>query len=158
MSQIDMSKKVPCLKNYKQIKVRIQFHACYAFWLGIWYQGLRYCIPILSASLAAIVGTNQLASETIVIWVSVFITFLGTLNSVIHPEDSYSRTAFFASQFAKFQENFELEFNKLRDEEESKIIEFLIAQNQDLTDLIDRFNKPLKRQISEHPPLAGQKI
>ena len=136
---------------YLRIRKRILFHCSYTFWLGIWYQVLRYSIPIISGILAAIVATFQnstLNSSTFFIWISIIITFLGTLNSVIKPSESYDWTVIFASQFEAFLTNFDLEIDdmELKQIEPQVIIEFLQMQNTNLTKLIDEFNQPPYRR------------
>ncbi|MGK7924777.1 MAG: hypothetical protein AB4290_05895 [Spirulina sp.] len=151
---VNKPKKAYYLRVHQRIRKRIGFHAAYTFILGIWYQVLRYSIPVVSGSLAAIVGTNQLSSETIVIWTSIAITFLGTLNSVIRPSESYDWTVIFASQFEKFLCDFDLKFHEIKDKGEIEILNFLTQENQELTVLIDRFNKPPERsdrQIHNEP-------
>ncbi|MGK7928871.1 MAG: tetratricopeptide repeat protein, partial [Spirulina sp.] len=139
--QAQTPKKPYYLIIHKRIRNRIAFHASYTFILGIWYQVLRYSIPVISGSLAAIVGTHQLSSETIVIWTSMVITFLGTLNSVISPSESYEWTVIFASQFENFLCDFDLKFQEIQDKGEEEILNFLNQQNKELSTLIDRFNK-----------------
>ncbi|HEY9863761.1 MAG TPA: hypothetical protein V6D21_06230 [Candidatus Obscuribacterales bacterium] len=137
---------------YRDLKRTIHYHRNDTYWSCVFFLGMQYSIPVLSALLTTVIAAEglpenilntKLPNDALVLIMSIILTVLGTLNSVLKPADSYEWAASFSNKFEEFENELNLSIIELgtrSDVTEFDYIQLLRKTNHNLAKLIDERN------------------
>lgn len=137
---------------YRDLKKTIHHHRNYSYLNCVFFLGMQYSIPVLSALLTTVIAVEglpenilntKLPNDTLVLIMSIILTMLGTLNSVLKPAESYEWAASFSNKFEEFENELNLSIVELgtrSDVTEFDYIQLLRKTNHNLAKLIDERN------------------